>query len=268
MYEAFTAENSVVETAAAPTSGAPVEMSKFDNPDYAASAMVKELAGANAQVQTSQRLGIEWLPAAAEKLGISPNIRDFVAVPVVLLPSDLPNRNLVAFPAKRIMEFDTSSGRLAYTSWLGMPMHKDHYNSDPSIAKGVVLDVAVRRIKNAHGDLCKVIALCGIDRRRDPILANKILTGEVSDYSMGAMVRGYHCSICGVESAKPTEPKCTHIPARRNQFNTFMKDGKRRLAYWNTGPFKGFEVSALEKALPPAFSSAVTTVNDNIVIGT
>jgi hypothetical protein len=267
MFDAYTAENSTVETAAAVKSGRPVEMSMFDNPDRAASLFVQELAGAGAAVQTSQRLGIEWLPAAAEKLGTSPHMRDYIAVPVVLLPSDLPNRNLVAFPRSRIVEFDTSTGRLAYQSWLGMPMHKDHVNSDPTIAKGVVLDVAVRRIKNAHGNLCKVIALCGIDRRRDPLLANKILTGEVSDYSMGAMVRGYHCSICGVESAKPAAPKCSHIPARRNQFNTFPKNGKRHLAYWNTGPFKGFEVSALERALPPAFDSARVTKLDNIVLG-
>lgn len=267
MFDSITRENSVIETAMSKPISKPIEMSRFDNPDRSISLMSREIAGTLESSGHTQRLGVEWLPAAAEKLGISPNVRDFVAVPVVLMPSDLPNRNLVAFPRERIFEFDIASGRLAYTSWMGMPTFQDHKNDDPTVAKGVIFDVAVRKMNDAKGGLYKVIALCAFDRRRDPILANKILTGEVSEYSMGAMVRGYHCSICGVESAKPIEPKCSHIPARRNQFNVFPKNGFNRLAYWNTGPFKGFETSALVKALPAAFAAATTEVKDNIVLG-
>ena len=140
-------------------------------------------------------------------------------------------------------------------------------NSDPTIAKGVVFDVGIRRMTDKQGGMLKIIALAAIDRGRDPILANKVLTGEVNTYSMGAMVRGYHCSICGCEAPKPASPACAHIPADRRKLNVFPKGGLDRLAYWNTGPFKFFELSALTGAgNPPAFASAETRMGDIITL--
>ena len=79
---------------------------------------------------------------------------------------------------------------------------------------------------------------------------------------MGAMVNGYRCSICTASTNKPTEPKCGHIPADRKTMRAVNIGGKSVLAHWFVGAFRGFETSALVKALPGAFPSAVHEQQD------
>jgi hypothetical protein len=252
-----------VETASVVGCGKAIEFHKFDNPERAAYEVCREVAATNVDTSGSKKLKIDWLPMAAEKYDISAKAEDFVAVPVIVMTSDLPNRNLVAFSKKRLIDFDTHTCQLAYQSMKGVPCHENHVNSDVSRAKGVVLDVGLRRVEKAEGGLLKVIALAAIDRRKDPILANGVLSGQNPEYSMGALVRGYTCSICGVEAPKPAEPKCNHIPGNRRTMNVFRKDGREHLAYWNAGPFKFFELSCLTNQ-PAAFVSARTKREDVI----
>lgn len=67
-----------------------------------------------------------WLPFAAERYNISPDIRDYVIMTVPIMPSDLPNRNNVAFPYSQLTAFNTDSGMIAYKTWKGKPMHVEH----------------------------------------------------------------------------------------------------------------------------------------------
>lgn len=126
-------------------------------------------------------------------------------------------------------------------------------NADPTIAKGVVFDVGLRRVPNVDGNLWRIVTLCGADRKRDGRIAGKIMSGEIDSYSMGAFVKGYSCSICGSKTDKPMAPRCAHIPPNRKQLKTYNVQGKPELAYWKCGPFKGFEVSALLHVTPGAF---------------
>lgn len=215
-------------------------------------AQISETAGASnpqgVPLRASQVLGF-----AAEKYGISGKMSDHVAVPIIIMPSDLPNRNKVGFPLKRLSEFDTHTGMLAYETWRHMPTHMEHVNQDYSIAKGMVLDVGIRPMENARSGLWKVNALLSFDRSRDPELANAILTKQRTAYSMGAYVSSYSCSICGAETARKDRPCCDHVSAK-STYDTFIVDGKRRLAHWNTGAFKGFEISSVSV---PAYTSAI-----------
>lgn len=189
------------------------------------------------------------LPYFAELYGLSASLRDYILVPTVIMPSDLPNRNCVAFPKEELLRATRETGRLAFQTWVNAIAAADHKNSTiPDHAKGIVFGTFIRPMQKAKGDLVKVIALLGFDRTRDPILANKILTGERKAYSMGAMCSHYTCSICGTHHPDST---CEHVTFRKPEFKTF----NNQLAYLKARNFVGFEVSSVEV---PAYVSAQT----------
>jgi hypothetical protein len=68
----------------------------------------------------------EWLPFFAERYNISADVRDYVVVPVVIMPSDLPNRNVVAFPYDELVKANPDVGQLGYQTWRAKPMFADH----------------------------------------------------------------------------------------------------------------------------------------------
>ena len=188
----------------------------------------------------------DWLPVASEVLGISPNINDYILSPVISMPSDLPNRNQQAFPLTELTRWTVDCGCPMYRTWNGMPVHQEHVNKDPTIAKGIILSTIMRPIVGSAGNIWKVIKLAAVDRNRDSVLANDLLTRKLSSWSMGAFARDYSCSVCG---KLLTRGGCEHLEHGRPYFQVF--EGK--LAYYNVVDPKGFELSVVES---PAFYSA------------
>ena len=265
------------ETAAAFAVDSAIELSNYSNPGKIAMELCADSSRSItinrggrpqviSQVSPKVRSAYTWLPFASERYNISPDLSNYVIVPVAVVVSDVPNRNLVAFSFDRLTEFNPEMGMLGFQTWAKKPCFIDHNNSDYTRAKGVILDVGLRPLARAQGDLYKVINLCAFDRSVDPLLASRIMSGEVNQYSMGAMVNGYSCSICNANTMKPTEPKCQHIPADRKKLNVFQVDGHNTLAHWRVGSFRGFETSALVKALPGAFPSAVNQADDLLLL--
>lgn len=162
----------------------------------------------NLKVTASPLKANRILPFAAEKYDINPNLKNYVVVPVVIMPSDLPNKNYVGFPFKALSDFNPGLGMLSYETWRNQPTHYEHQNSDILQAKGMVLDVGMTPMRGTNGDLWKVHALCAFDREKDPILANSILNRERTSYSMGAYISHYECSICGASTQNKLKPSC------------------------------------------------------------
>lgn len=191
-----------------------------------------------------------WLPFCAEPYAISSNIEDYVAIPVIIMPSELPNRNGVGFPYDELTRFNTDTGTLAYQTWKGKPTHIEHQNKILDAAKGVIFATAMRPLKGTN--IWRVIVLCGFDRKKDPSLVNDILTGERSSYSMGAFVKDYECSIC---SARLSNGGCNHVesPGKPPKFNIY-EDNK--LAYYRAIDPLGFETSSVAV---PAYTSATNS---------
>lgn len=196
------------------------------------------------------------LPYFAEVYEISANINDYVLVPTIIMPSDLPNRNLVAFPREELLRANPEMGTLGYQTWRMKHTCKDHINKRiPQDSKGIVLSTFLREMKGTRGNLLKVVALCAYDRKRDPILANSILTGERTTYSMGAFCGHYTCSIC---NARFPEHACEHIeiPSPKMKRRLELRaEADGRLAYLKARDFVGFEISSVES---PAYVSART----------
>lgn len=193
----------------------------------------------------------DWLPVAAEVYDISPNLKDYVLVPVVSMPSDLPNRNGAAFPLSLLASFNPEAGMISYKTWVGKPTHVEHQSDNMREAKGIILGTAMFPLKGVQGDLWKLVKLSAWDRNKDSALVNGILNKTKASYSMGALSSDYACSICGhsyIEGLK--KGFCDHVTDVDP-----MKIVGERLAYWNVaGIMQGIELSNVGT---PAFTSAV-----------
>ena len=186
----------------------------------------------------------KWLPAAAEALNISPNINDHVVVPVEIIRSDIPNTNGIGFTTEELVRFNTTRGQLAYKTWIGMGTYKDHANNTiPTLARGVILDVALLKAPEFAGDFSRLIHLASFDRTKDPQLVEEIVSRKRIGYSMGSMCRDYSCSIC--EQPMGAAQRCEHIVTKTSADRSKslrMINGK--LAYARPMYITGVEVSS------------------------
>ena len=198
-----------------------------------------------------------YLPLAAEKYGISKNIKDYVIVPVIILPTDIPNRNSVAFPYEELMKFNVSQGRPNYKTWAGKPTFIEHENADYTAAKGIVFDTYMKPLEHAEGNIYKLIALCGFDRSKDYELARQILSGDRKSYSMGAFISQYECSVCGMHSRPgKMNTECGHVIRGKPEIYTHSSGAKIPSYLIARQEITGFEVSSVGV---PAWSSATNS---------
>jgi hypothetical protein len=195
-----------------------------------------------------------FLPFASEVYNVSAKLEDYILVPTVIMPSELPNRNQIGFPYEELARFKgPRHGMLAFETWRGMPTFFEHAHHDHRRAKGIVFDVFMRPMPH-HPRLHKVVCLLGFDRSKDPVLAHDILAKRITSYSMGAMCSYYTCSIDGLppgESAvlpPDPDPKNKGAPGPLD-----FKVVNGSLAYWQARDITGFEVSAVKT---PAYASA------------
>lgn len=188
---------------------------------------------------------LKWLPLAAKEYHISANLKDYVVVPVTMFPSDLPNRNSVAFPYEELMRFDVQASMPAYKTWRGKPTFSEHDHGDHRKAKGIIFDVYMKPMKNVVGDIYKVIALAGFDRTKDPELANAIARGDRKRYSMGASISGVECSVCGAQSTARNHrnTECGHVTRGRIVLHETARGVKP--AYYLGRGIQGFELSSV-----------------------
>jgi hypothetical protein len=113
------------------------------------------------------------------------------------------NDNHDTFPAEEIKK--------AYRTFVGKPVFVNHRNEDPGRARGVVIDAALHEDANPDGSPDTwVELLMEVDAVRFPVLARKILAGEIDRTSMGTNVEFSVCSFCGNEARTPLE-YCAHI---------------------------------------------------------
>lgn len=214
----------------------------------------RALVNSGMPVDYGRDLGVGWLAAASRHYNISPDPKDYVMAPVTILVSSIPNRNGVAFPLRELAEFDPEMGMLSYQTWGKKPVFYEHDNQDHTKALGVIFDVHMSAAPQFAGDtLHKVITLCGVDRTRSPMLANRLLTGSLRTWSMGATLTGYECSVCGHRPSK-ANPKCEHFGLNNRNMRIF-EDAKRGrvLAHYICSGIRGFETSMVEV---PAWASA------------
>jgi len=140
-------------------------------------------------------LDISFLKAASEKYLISPDIKDYVVVPVPVITSGIPNRRCQAFSLAALLDFDTEYKRQRYSTFVGCPTYVEHQNDDFSKAKGINLDATLSYVPKYK--LYKVNVLSAFDRTKYPSIVDKILKQKTNQFSMGAVCTTFKCSLCG-----------------------------------------------------------------------
>ena len=204
-------------------------------------------------VKLDQPLDIlSWLPYAASAYNLSDDINDYIIVPVLAMPSNMCNRNGIAYSSESMTRFDVQQGAPAYATFKGKPTYLEHANANPLQARGIILDSKLRKVNGyGGGKVLKVMQLLSFDRTKDPVLARALLTRELNTFSVGTTVSGYTCSICGSRLGQ-----CSHLD-KSSKLN-FKRVGNR-LAYKMVEGWTGFECSAVST---PAFPS---TIHDGIL---
>ena len=199
---------------------------------------------------------LRWLPFAASVYKISPKLEDYLVVPVIIMPSDLSNRNCVGFPLRELLRFNADVGDCAYKTWKGQPTHLEHDNEDVTKAYGVIFDSFLRPMSShGQGKVWKLLQLLAFDRTKHPELTSQIERGERNSYSMGAFVDAYTCSYCGADLGK-----CMHLDPKAKAPEFYLRDGV--LVHKNVRGIKGFETSNVgDPAYYSAISDTVTVVS-------
>lgn len=210
----------------------------------------------------------KWLPYSAQVYKTSAQVENYFTVPTIIMPSDLPNRNMTAFPREELARFDPEIGDHVYKGWIGKPVYINHINNDYTKAIGAVVDASMKPISGAKGDVWKVVSLLAIDRTKNPKIARDIEEGRRTTYSMGALVKSYSCSVCSARGfirpgirdkyeAMPCGKEHTFVD-RQGGFREFAHErgtNDRTIGFLRAHDVKPFEVSSVDY---PAFASAYT----------
>ncbi len=188
-----------------------------------------------------------WLKQASYSYKISANIKDYLMVPVIGFYANVPNRNGHGFLLSDLTTFLPDTGRISYKTWIGKPvLHEHEGHTEPSTAKGVVLDTFLKKDRNHW----KMIAYLAIDRTKSVEIAERIMDRELTTYSVGAHVTSFDCSICSRNMGS-----CTHLDTRKPRWGSdIVQDGPNlQVAFAMARYPLGFEISIVEQ---PAFSMA------------
>lgn len=162
------------------------------------------------------------------------------------------NKNHDGWPSQELAK--------AYDTFVGKPIFVDHNNSDPSRARGVVIDARL----HVEDDLKKASALdpyyasapdnhkpptwiellLETDARQFPKLAKAIISGDIDSVSMGANVERTQCNICD-NWATSTEEYCDHVNSKGAEFDFVSSTGERtsRRSYEDCYDIGFFEIS-------------------------
>lgn len=174
----------------------------------------------------------------------------------------------------------SKGAKYGFSTFLGKPVFVDHHNSDPSRARGVIVDAKLHvedhRTAASHDSYYAssdadpshlpptwVELLLEVDAKSFPVLAKAIIAGAkdnskgIDGFSMGCNVEMSKCSHCGNEATSPDE-YCNHIRLKGavcdyRDPTTGHKTSKR--SYENCFGIQFFEISAV---FDPADETALT----------
>ena len=224
-----------------------------------------EVKSENVILEDEQRLkGIDlsWFPFAARKYHVSDQLSDYVIFSTIICPSDIPNRNGIAFPLEELVKFtDTPSPHMVYQGWRGCPLHSEHDNEDCTKAIGIIFDVSLMKMPEPYGQgrIHNVVGVCGIDKTKAPDIAQKFASGEIDTVSMGALADYFTCSICG--AVIDQNHHCSHIKGTSADVNfepVVDSFGNIHVAFLNAHNLAPIETSVVaDPAWAPALSDMI-----------
>ena len=154
-----------------------------------------------------------------------------------------------------------------FSTFLGKPIFVDHHNSDPSRARGVIVDAKLhvddhrtaaqkdsyyRDAPANHTPPTWVELLLEVDAKSFPKLAKAIIEGSrnakngIDGFSMGCDVERSVCNICKNSATTPDE-FCNHVKMKGAYFDYIDENGHKtsKKSYEDCYGIKFFEISAV-----------------------
>ncbi len=183
---------------------------------------------------------LNWLPFCAKEYKTSPDPRDYVLMPTIICPSDIPNRNGVGFPLHELVRWDPEAHQQVYKGWKGCPTFSEHDNMDNNKSRGMVVDSVMRKVNGFEGNIYKVLGLAAFDRTKYPEVASRLLNRDTTTVSMGALVTSYSCGLCGAAAGH-----CGHINLKRPR-DFYLDPVSGGLVYRKCHGISAFELSEVQ----------------------
>jgi len=178
----------------------------------------------------------------------------------------------------------SADAEYGFSTFLGKPIFVDHHNSDPSRARGVIVDAKLhvedhktaaqkdsyyRDAPSNHTPPTWVELLLEVDAKSFPKLAKAIIDGSknskkgIDGFSMGCDVEKSVCNICKNAATTPDE-FCNHVRMKGATFDAYDDMGRKtsKKSYEDCYGIKFFEISAV---FDPADETAlVREVRSNV----
>lgn len=146
---------------------------------------------------------------------LSPNPSDYGFLSAFAVRADVPNKNGDAISKEELLRFRPHRRARTFETFILSPLHVNHFSSDPKLARGFIIDSVLNTWDEPFTFVEVVIA---VDKTKDRILADSLLTGKINKFSMGSLVEMLECSLsfCRKRAMKEEE-LCEHLKTSRMQ---------------------------------------------------
>lgn len=146
---------------------------------------------------------------------ISPDPTDYGFLSALAVRANIPNNNGDAISTEELFRFRPHRGCQTFETFINAPLHLNHFSSEPKLARGFVVDSIYNKWDEPFEFVEVVVA---VDKKKDPYLADGLLSGKINKFSMGSLVEAIKCSLsnCG-KIAHSEQELCEHLKKMRMQ---------------------------------------------------
>lgn len=145
---------------------------------------------------------------------ISSNIDDYIFPVPRAVGADEPNSNGDRFTHDELTRYSSNHKCLVYQTFRNDPLHIEHASENPKTARGFLPDAYY--VSDNPKDKY-VLTICAVDTKKDPDLAEGLLSGDIKYFSMGCMCEAVKCSICN-KVANSDKEMCDHLKYKKMQY--------------------------------------------------
>lgn len=151
----------------------------------------------------------------ASAYAISPDPRDYGFLSVLAVRADIPNNNGDAVSTEELLRFRPHRGCRTFETFINSPLHINHFASDYRLARGFIIDAILNKWDEPFTFVEVVVA---VDKKKDPYLADALLSGKINKFSMGSLVETIQCSLSFCKKVAHQESElCDHLKKMRMQ---------------------------------------------------
>lgn len=202
-----------------------------------ASVPIKPLGNFNAFKKRANALNVvkghnlienEVFERMASVYAVSPNPADYGFLSALAVREGVPNSNGDATSKEELFRFRPARRCRTFETFIQSPLQINHFASNPKLARGFIIDAVYNTWDEPFEFVETVIA---IDKTKDPVLADALLTGKIKTFSMGSIVESLQCSLSFCKKVAHKESElCEHLKTQKMQ----MVNGELCFE-WNIG---------------------------------